>query len=161
MHKALGELKRGVICFLALWREVLFVAPYRPFEAVWSLLITFSAVTVLNPEKSLYGVSTTYKYLLWLPEGWFGAILLFVGLNSMLALTIHMFYQTPSTLAYRFVCSAGVALLFSLLFILLFAGNSGGMLIPWLGVFGIVGIITSLRMWDDLAKVKDIWRTPL
>jgi len=118
--------------------EAFFYGPKKPFELLFAMFLFVSALSVLNPTFDIYGSSRTFEFIRWLPEAWFGAILLFVSLTKFLAVCAGI-------RGLRVFASAAAFSLFSIMFVLFFSANPTGMLIPWLGIMSLISATILIR----------------
>jgi hypothetical protein len=142
MQGLLEAAQRGLRVAVGSFTDSFFLAPTKPFELLFSLLLLVSAIAVLNPTYDIYGSSKTFTYIQWLPEAWFGAILLFVALMNLMAVSLNLHKQ-------RVLASGAECFLFSVMFVLFFTANPTGMLIPWIGVVGLTNLVVFARILNE------------
>lgn len=140
MQSISAYIKRGVDSTKDLVLELFVSCPTRPYEGLFSTLLFVSAIVILDPTTNIYGNAITYAYIRWLPEAAFGAIILFISLNGLAS-------AISKNVRWRAYSTTGVALVFTTLFVLFFSANSKGMLIPWLGILGVVSFAHAIRLW--------------
>jgi peptidoglycan/LPS O-acetylase OafA/YrhL len=142
MQRLLESTKRGVKCLTDVLAEAFFLSPTKPFEVLFALLLIVSGIVTLNWTYDIYGSSKTFRYIEWLPEAYFGALLVFVGANKILAICTKNYLH-------RVITSGATAVLLSLMFVLFYSANPTGMLIPWIGIIGLVASIIFVRILSE------------
>ena len=129
---------RGISSVASCFAQAFFYGPKKPFELLFAMFLFVSAVSVLNPTFDIYGSSRTFEFVRWLPEAWFGALLLFVSLTKFLAVCANI-------RGLRVFSSGAAFSLFSIMFVLFFSANPTGMLIPQLGIMSVISATIFIR----------------